>query len=165
MDFVTPEVVAATSSDDDLFQLLGRELERRLPNGRQATDEFVQELRSLPLRLRSMAATFELDVSLTMDDLGWHFGNWHHEGLAEETALGLEELGATRLAEIFREAFRQALVFWAPLGCDDWMEWYHGSALEESVHALNTEAWALQNERGILELWPLYARKHPERLV
>jgi hypothetical protein len=161
---ITPKVVAATSSDDELFELLGKDLDRRLPSGRRPNDGFVKVLRALPIGLRSMAATYELDVSLTLDDLGWHFGNWHHEGLAHETALGLEELGATRLAEIFRAALQAALVYWVPLGQKDWMKWYHGSALEESVAALNDEAWALQRKQGILEYWAPYARRHPERL-
>jgi hypothetical protein len=164
MNHITPEVVAATSSDDELFELLGRELERRLPNGRGANDKFVQELRELPIGLRSMAATYKLDVSLTLDDLGWHFGNWHHEGLAHETAVGLEELGAIRLAEVFRAALQAALTYCGPLGRKAWMEWYHGSALEESVASLNDEAWALQRKQGILEHWVPYARKFPERL-
>jgi hypothetical protein len=32
-----------------------------------------------------MAATYELDVSLTLDDLGWHFGNWPDPALSEKT--------------------------------------------------------------------------------
>jgi hypothetical protein len=50
--------------------------------------EFLVELRRLPPGLRAMAATYELDVSLTMDDLGWHFGNWHSTELAQGTAHG-----------------------------------------------------------------------------
>jgi hypothetical protein len=166
MTRLTPELIAATASDDDLFALLGRELERRLPNGRRATDEFVSELRQLPRGLRAMAATYELDVSLTMDDLGWHFGNWHHMGLAEETAAGLKELGATELADLFRQAFVQARRFWGELGSEEWSTWYHGSALEEAVSPLNEMAWAILQTKpmGLFTYWLEYARQFPERV-
>lgn len=89
---LTQQLIVETSDDDALFGLLGAELERRLSAGRTPTDEFVDALVSMPVGLRAMAATYELDVSLTLDDLGWHFGNWHHEGLARQTLFGLREL-------------------------------------------------------------------------
>ena len=111
-----------------------------------------------------MAATYELDVSLTMDDLGWHFGNWHDEELAEETARGLEVLGAPELARLFREALRLALQYWSELGSEGWSEWYHGSPLETAVDALNDQAWKFldKHKNGIFHYWVDYARKHPD---
>jgi hypothetical protein len=166
MTNITPELIARTDSDEDLFALLGCELERQLPNGRRANDEFVAELRNLPRGLRAMAATYELDVSLTLDDLGWHFGNWHHLALGEETAAGLEELGATELAELFRAAFLLARDFWVELGAENWTEWYHGSPLEPAVTPLTVKAWAILDTKhmGLFSYWLEYARRHPERL-
>src|SRR5215831_11152567 len=89
-----------SSSDDELFALLGKELEKRI-SAKRGTPEFVSEIQRLPSGLRAMAATYELDVSLALDDLGWHFGNWHNEELAKETAQGLELLGAKDLADLF----------------------------------------------------------------
>ena len=106
MDGLTLESIAG-SSNDDLFTLLGRELEERI-TAKRGSPEFVAEIKELPIGLRAMAATHELDVSLALDDLGWHFGNWHSRDLAEETAAGLDELGATELADVFRAAFRLA---------------------------------------------------------
>ena len=63
----------SSSSDDELFTLLSKELEYRIPAARGSL-EFLVQIRRLPVGLRAMAATYELDVSLTMDDLGWHFG-------------------------------------------------------------------------------------------
>ena len=113
-----------------------------------------------------MAATYELDVSLTMDDLGWHFGNWHDRELAEETARGLEVLGATELAALFREAFRLAEQYWSELGSEDWSEWYHGSPLEKAVDPLNEKAWSILDTKknGIFAYWIDYARKYPIRI-
>jgi hypothetical protein len=166
MSNIAPEVIAGTPSDDDLFAVIGSELERLLPNGRRADDEFVAELRNLPPGLRAMAATYELDVSLTLDDLGWHFGNWHHMSLAEETAAGLEELGATELADLFRKAFLLARDFWGELGSEHWSKWYHGSALEKAVTPLNVKAWAILDTKqmGLFSYWLEYARQFPERL-
>src|SRR5215470_7840941 len=93
-----------SSSDDELFKLLGQELQNRI-SAQRGSPEFVSEIQTLPNGLRAMAATYELDVSLALDDLGWHFGNWHNQDLAEETARGLEELGARELAQVFRRAF------------------------------------------------------------
>jgi hypothetical protein len=75
--------------------LLARELGSSiLSNGRRDDDSSVPELGFLPRGLRAKAATYELGVSLALDDLGWHFGNWRHLGLAQETLDGLGEHGA-----------------------------------------------------------------------
>src|ERR1035441_3257665 len=57
-----------------------------------------QEIRRLPLGLRTMAATHHLDISLTLDDIGWHFLNFGHPSHVEETEIGLRELGLPGLA-------------------------------------------------------------------
>lgn len=154
----------ARRSDDDVFKLLGQTLEHSLPDRNDPS--FLEEARKLPRGLRAMAVTYELDVSLTLDDLGWHFGNWHDKELAEETAAGLEELGATELATLFRQAFAHAQQYWTELGREDWMKWYHHSELEQAVEPLNDRAWALLKEKphGIFSYWIDYARRYPERV-
>ncbi len=163
---LTPERIAGAASDEHLYQMLGKELERWLPKGRRPSPDFVDDLRQLPAGFRAMVATFELDVSLTMDDLGWHFGNWHLWDLAEETAVGLVELEANELADIFRQAMSLAKMHWDELGSDGWSEWYHGSALETAMSPLNDQAWALLEPKsmGIMSYWLDYARKYPERI-
>jgi hypothetical protein len=138
MSNLAPEIIAV-ASDDELFKLLAKELEKRISVGRDSP-EFVAEIQKLPIGLRAMAATYELDVSLVMDDLGWHFGNWHNTVLAEETRRGLEELGAAELAVIFNEAFQIALRYWDELGTKDWSNWYHNSSLENEIEPLNEQA-------------------------
>jgi hypothetical protein len=160
----TPVDLAA-SSDEAVFQCLREELEHRMPMSHESP-EFLVELRKLPRGLRAMAATYELDVSLTMDDLGWHFGNWHSAELAEETSCGLEELEATELATLFRQAFGHAKVFWTQLGSNNWTDWYHGSEFERVIEPLTEEAWAILKPRwnGIFSYWVAYARRHPDRI-
>jgi hypothetical protein len=164
MGNLTRNAIAA-SSGDALFTLLGEELQRRISAGR-GEPEFVAEIRTLPVGLGAMAATYELDVSLTLDDLGWHFGNWHDAALAEETARGLEELEAVELAAIFRQAFRLAEAYWSELGTDGWSDWYNRSALRSAMDPLNDRAWALLRGKkdGISQYWVDYARKYPERV-
>jgi hypothetical protein len=154
-----------SSNDDELFGLLGKELETRISVER-SSPAFLDAIRELPVGLRAMAATYELDVSLALDDLGWHFGNWHSTELAEETARGLEELGASELAGIFREAFRLAQQHWERLAAVDWMDWYHGSELEKEVRPLNSQAWELLKgkDNEIFKHWVNYARRYPERV-
>jgi len=153
-----------TGSDDEVFDLLSAELNTRLPVRDSA--DFLAELRKLPRGLRAMAATYELDVSLALDDLGWHFGNWHDGELATETLEGLRELGADEFAELFESAFQHAQRFWLELGSENWMEWYHGSELEAAVMPLNDRAWKLWNDcpKGLFTYWVEYARKAPERV-
>jgi hypothetical protein len=71
-------------------------------------ERFLQKTRTIPVGLRAMAATFELDVSMTLDDLGWHFGNWAHRGYCDETLRGLRELEAPEYAEMFSKAYELA---------------------------------------------------------
>ena len=114
-----------------------------------------------------MAATYELDVSLALDDLGWHFGNWHSVEFANATADGLEVLNSTELAQLFREAFRIALNYWEELGKEDWGEWYHGSQFEKLTEPLTDRAWEILNpmKMGLLDYWIKYAREYPEGVL
>jgi hypothetical protein len=164
MSAITVDSIGS-SSDDDVFSLLSRELETRITSPRGSL-EFVAEIKELPQGLRAMAATYELEVALALDDLGWHFGNWHSIELAAETASGLEELGAHELAEVFRAAFELAQDYWRELGSENWMDWYHGSPLEEAVAPINEKARALLDgqKNGIFKYWVEYARKHPDRV-
>ena len=164
MNSISVEAIDS-SSDDELFSLLGKELEKRV-SAERGSPEFVAEIRNLPVGLRAMAATYELDFSLALDDLGWHFGNWHNVDLAEETSQGLEELGASELASVFKEAFQLAKEYWKELGSESWMKWYHGSPLEKAVEPLNEQAWSILagKPNGICKYWVDYARRHPERV-
>lgn len=150
-----------SSSDEQLFALLGDELGRQLPT--RNDPRFLGELRKLPVGLRAMAATYELDVSLALDDLGWHFGNWHDEELARETLLGLKELEANEFAEIFAKAFEHAKSYWHLLGAENWTDWYFESELDKRLAPLNQRAWALWNSlpQGLFTYWVRYARKYP----
>src|SRR5688500_551460 len=111
------KTISDCRTDEEIFQLLCTRLEERVPGDLKADcDAFVARIRTLPPGLRAMAATHELDVSITLDDLGWHFANWHHRELAKETALGLRELEAEEAAVIFEQALQLVLPHWDHIG-------------------------------------------------
>lgn len=153
-------------SDEEVLLLICTELDRRLPGRlRGHLDAYVVALRGLPDGLRSMAATYQLDISLTLDDLGWHFGNWQHHDYSRATADGLRTLGPTRAAELFELAYTQALRHWDRLSQEDWMQWYHGSPLEEAVRPFDEEMRTLLGEGLVMAQWVRYARAHPDLLT
>ena len=167
---MTREALEAVADDGDLLDLLARELSQRIPPTlRQDTDEFIDHLRTLPVGLRAMAASYDLDVSMTLDDFGYHFANHHHRGLAEETLLALRELGATWEAEIFEVALFHAVQHWTLLGQGDFSSVYYGSALHEALKPLDDQFLNLSRAQcgdssTILTYWVPYARRHPDRV-
>lgn len=127
---------------------------------------FAQEIRSLPPGLRAMAATHHLDVSLTMDDIGWHFLNFGHPTHVEETERGLRELGLSDLAVLFHEAYelvRPHLPEIRRPGGD------YYAVLEQAGHTrrideLSSHARTALSNQGIYRCWAAYAREHPDRV-
>jgi hypothetical protein len=162
------KAIRDAKSDDKLLQLLlGALTEALPPTVGQSNDEYVARMQRLPAGLHAMAATYELDVSMASDDLGWHFGNWHHEGLAKEALWGLRELEATEAAEVFESAHNLALQYWENLGSEGWQDWYVLSPLDKAMDPLNVRMWAIckRHEMGLMGYWIAYARRHPERVV
>ena len=74
----------------ELFALL---TSRVLGDPYSSEGSFAKNLERLPVGLRAMGATHWLDLSLTLDSITWHFGNFGEPGLAAATEAGLVELG------------------------------------------------------------------------
>src|SRR3954465_13728931 len=94
------------AGDGALMDLLLVELKHTFPPSvRNDPIVFLSRFQSAGKGMQAMALTYDLDVSLTLDDLAWHFVN-HHDSwdLAGETMKGLYELEANELAAIFGEA-------------------------------------------------------------
>jgi len=154
---------------------LSEELERQIPGEvRQNPEAFVRHIRRLPLGLRAMAATHQLSVSVTLDDLGWHFANHHSKTYHEETLWGLRELGAREAADIFSSSYDLVLTYWDRIGSlvnEDFklfIEWYNDSELEKALDPLNRKIWDLQKHLGhygLMSYWVVYSRKYPEKVV
>jgi hypothetical protein len=165
--------------DDELFKLLSEELQWRLPGGEDDDlDVFLTRLRAMPAGLRAMAAMYQLDVSMALDDLGWHFANWHHRGYCDETLWALRELEASEAAEIFEQAYALVQPYWDKIGAllaeygdfDDFAEWYWKSDLDKALLPLNKQMWKLcegsdGKYEGLLRYWAPYARKYPYKVT
>ncbi len=129
---------------------------------------YAAAIASLPAGLRAMAATHHLDISLTMDDIGWHFLNFGEPGLVRETEGGLRELGLDEIAEYFAEA-REIM---KPLMTDirepdDYFECLENRGLMERIKELTDKASAKQptlSGSPIYAAWIKYARAHPEKV-
>ena len=165
MQPLTPTAIARARSDKALQARLGQELTRLIGPGPASTglSRFVARLRSLPPGLRAMAATYELDVSMALDDLAQHFVNWHHLALSRETFSGLRVLGAHDEAEVFHEALLMVLPYWKDLRSGAPAR---GTPLYTQLRPLNFRLWNLlgyqgDSGRSLLALWAPYARAHP----
>jgi hypothetical protein len=125
-----------------------------------------EEIRPLSPGLRAMAATHHLDVSLTLDDIGWHFLNFGHPSHVNETELGLRELGLPDVADIFREAY--ALVrphlpeIRRPGG--DYYAVIEQAGHSKRIDELTDQARAQLGGQGIYRQWAAYAKQHPDRV-
>lgn len=76
-------------SDDELREHLGQVLDTwsiPLANPYATDTSYAAFLATLPQGLRAMAATHHLDISLTLDDMGWHFLNFGEPNFVRETS-------------------------------------------------------------------------------
>jgi hypothetical protein len=164
--------IKACPDDSALFDLLSAEMIARLgADEGDDLDLFLMQTSQMPVGLRAMAAVYQLDVSLTLDDLGWHFANWHHHGYCEDTLWALGELGAHEYAAIFAEAYEKVQPFWDQIGAlcardfQDFVAWYGDSELDRLMLPLTRRMWDLQEiDNGLFGFWTGYARKYPERV-
>ena len=171
---LTAKQIRSTQADDELLGLLLGELKVLFPPDiRRDPAIFLSRLQSAPVGLRAMAVTYELDVSMAMDDLAWHFVN-HHASLelAEETLLGLQELGAPEAANFFAEALAIIKPHWqklqAGLAAKTEHDWLDATGIQGSMNPLNDRLWNYLKrfpDRSFFSLWTDYARKHPERCI
>lgn len=122
-----------------------------------------------------MAATFELDVSMTLDDLAWHFVNYPNRDWYEETLAGLRELEASEAAELFEKAFAIVEPHWDKMGevaKDEKFgaihDWLNATGLQKQIDPLDDQMRKLLDqwpETGLMHYWMVYARKYPARCV
>jgi hypothetical protein len=167
--------IQSMTSDQELMEKLLGELNRCLPPGSlDGHDEFVAAIVKLPPGLRAMAASYKLDLSIALDDLGWHFGNFHHREYCDETSRALWELEATDVAVIFDRAYSLVIPHWDTIsnllakGFGEFRDWYLNSELEAALMPLNHKLWVIYEAQppfGFMNFWLYYARKYPERLV
>jgi hypothetical protein len=171
---LTIEQIRAAESDDALFDLLCSEIDRYLPEGlREEWSKYAPRLEKLPLGLRAMAGIYFLDVSMSFDDLAWHFGNQNDEREIAETLRGLQELEMAEIADCFEKMWNFMKPHMDALhdGIQNGKE-FHKWLVEIGAQALadpmNKIIWKYcedHSEHRLLTSWIEYARKYPERCV
>lgn len=109
-----------------------------------------------------MAATHWLDISLTLDTITWHFGNFGEPGLVAQTEAGLRELRLPELADCFveaRELMTPLLALRAEADGDPY-EILERAGLMERAKEIDDRASALGNrgagESVIYDAWIRY---------
>ena len=169
---LTVETIRATENNEALFDLLSAELQRFLPESvQQDRDLFHRTLDTVPRGLRAMAGIHEFDVSMTMDDLAWHFGNQNDERDLRETLNGLRELELFEIAHLFEQAWKIMephldKIRGGEIKAEDFHEWLENIGAQKQVDPMNEIIWDFcERSGGLLESWPIYARKYPERCI
>lgn len=161
---------ALARTDEELLKEILSVLSRSVPSVADPYSEdgsYAAAIGSLPPGLRAMAATHHLDISLTMDDIGWHFLNFGEPGLVRETEAGLRELGLDEIADYFAEA--HSIV--DPLKpeikeAQDYYACLESRGLMDRTNELTNKASAKQptlSGSPIYAAWTKYARMHPEK--
>jgi len=164
-----PVSIANTFDDDVLFELISEELDSRLSAVSHDVDALHRELLKLPIGLRAMGAVQPLDFSMALEDLGWHFGRWPSQPLANETLAGLRLLGASEAAEIFEVALSTARENWSFICSGEFFDGYDDSDLAETLAPLNKRLWTILGYDGsigknLLAYWIPYARSCPDKV-
>ena len=166
--------IEASKDDDELFERLSDALKEIFPPELQENrDGFLVELQRAPRGLRAMACIFDLDVSMTLDDLAWHFGNHNDERFLQETVVGLRELEAEEVSNLFTSAWDVVKPYLPEIRSKDWADedphdYFDRTGIQAQVDPLNEKMWALCKQigkLGLLQYWIAYARKYPERCV
>jgi hypothetical protein len=171
---LTTEQIRAAANDEALFDLLTTELQRLLPPDKQEDREcYFKAIEELPRGLRAMAGMHFFDVSMTLDDLAWHFGNQNDERDLRETLNGLRELELAQIADLFEQAWKIMEPHFEALrgeevNSDNFYEWLEEIGARKKVDPMNNFIWDYcekLGKSGLLESWGPYARKYPGRCV
>lgn len=168
----SPDVWPALKKDDEglLTELMQILTERVTGSPYGADTDFAARIGTLPPGLRAMAATHWLDISLNLDSITWHFGNFGEPNLVAETEAGLKELGLHELAQCFAEAWDLMAPLLAQLedSDGDTDRILEQAGLGDRGAELDRRAWDLGNlelgRSSIYQAWTRYARRHPEQV-
>jgi len=171
---LTVEQIREAEDNEEVIELLTDELQRLIPDAVQEDrDRFHKTLATLPRGLRAMAGMHFFDVSMSLDDLGWHFANQNEDRDLQETLNGLRELEITEVADLFEKAVAVMEPYLDTLrrgevSGEEFYDWLRLIGAEEKIEPMNEIIWAYREkcgELGLLETWATYAKKYPERCV
>jgi hypothetical protein len=156
-------------SDEQLLERIFERLNAVVndPSANPYTDDgsYAAAIQTLQPGLRAMAATHHLDISLTLDDIGWHFLNFEDPSLMVETEAGLRLLGLDDLAQWFREAAMIMVSLKSEITGDNYEECLEKHGKLQRMRELQSNADSLEPKLSgsqIYAAWVKYARQHPE---
>jgi hypothetical protein len=161
-------------NDEDLFQRLSSALSEVFPPELQdSRDQFYAALVAAPRGLRAMAGIYDLDVSMSLDDLAWHFGNHNDERFLQETVTSLRELEANDVAVLFTAAWDIVRPYMSEIRAKEWEpaefhDYLDRTGIQSRIDPLNEDMWAIckaGDKLGLMQYWLTYARKYPDRCV
>lgn len=162
---------ALLSDDDALLKELFAILAIRAQGNPYGSDgSFATLLSTLPVGLRAMGATHWLDISLTLDSITWHFGNFGEPALVAQTEEGLLELGLQGLHDVFCEAkdLMIPLLVRRTEADGDPYQILESNGLRERGDEIDRRAWELHDPKPhqspIYAAWIQYTREHPDRV-
>jgi hypothetical protein len=157
--------------DEELLKEILSALSKSVSSAADAYSDdgsYAAAIAALPKGLRAMAATHHLDISLTMDDIGWHFLNFGEPSFVRETDAGLRELGLDDIADYFMEAHSIVNPLRPEIKeADDYYECLESRGLMERINELTNKASKTQptvSGSPIYAAWVKYAREHPEKV-
>lgn len=169
---------ALAKSDADLLEEIFRLLTEHVKANAYGDDSaYADAISRLPKGLRAMAATHHLDISLTLDDIGWHFLNFGEPNFVRGTEAGLRELGLGDLAGWFADArdivepFLQRIRSGSVQPADEYYEWLDKSGnaarIDELTQLAQKKDIGIGREpsgSAIYSAWVAYARSKPENV-
>jgi hypothetical protein len=172
---LTIEGIRSTPDDEKLVDLLAAELQRLLPEEirKDGNEDYFKAIESLPRGLRAMAGMHFFDKSMALDSLAWHFGNQNDERDLRETLNGLRELELTEIADMFEQMWEFMKPHMGALqsgdfGGKDFAYWLEDIGAEDLAYDKDRFIWDYCEKSpklGLMQSWPVYARKYPERCV
>jgi hypothetical protein len=149
-------------------------LQRLLPDELQDDrDSYYEALEKVPRGLRAMAGMHFFDVSMSIDDLAWHFGNQNDERDLRETLNGLRELELPEIADMFEQMWEfmkphMAAIKSGDFGGKEFGDWLVDIGADDFAEEKDDFIWAYSEKSpqfGLAQSWIAYARKYPERCV
>jgi hypothetical protein len=161
-------------NDEDLFERLSSALSEGFPPElHDNRDQFYAALQSAPRGLRAMIGIYDLDVSMSLDDLAWHFGNHNDERFLQETVASLRELEANEAAALFSAAWDIVKPYISEIRAKDWEpgefhDYLDRTGIQSRIDPLNDDMWAICKacgKLGLIRYWLTYSRRYPERCV
>ena len=155
-------------TDKNILNLVSKNLNTVLAKDKfTGFDDLAKTISSLPNYYRSVAATNELDINLTLNNLSSYFGNTYSWAYSNETLKGLTYLGANKEADVFKESMEAIKPHWLKIGFvlkkeDELIEYFESSGLEEDLEQLDQKFRECINEKefGVMSYWVDYARNH-----